>query len=356
MKLAILSYAYAPSLGGIESVSRLVADGLSSRGHDVTVVTKTPGESDDEFRVVRDPSPAELVRILKSVDAVVQSNVSLSLSWPLMMGVVRRRWVVVNHTPIARTDGRRTIKDRLKIMSLPANTYSVSRFLQEQTVPAVTRIMPNPFDDRVFSIDPRIAKRPAKHLLFVGRLAAVKGLDLLLRALAALAESDEGWRLTVVGDGPEREELVTLADRLGVESLVDFVGRRSGKELADVMRVHRVVVMPSRTHPAEAFPLVPLEAIACGCVVVGSHVGGLPEAIGQHGVLVPPDDLGALENALRTLASDPLAVQRITQQDSPASRHTIAAVAKEYERSIETAYVRRAAPRSLDTSEQVSTR
>lgn len=337
MKVALLSYVYAPSLGGIESASRLVADGLSDRGHDVRVITTTPGRSDDESRVTRRPSPPSLLRALNSADVVLQSNVSLALSWPLLAGLVQRRWVVVNHTPIARPDGRRALRDSLKIATLPRNAYSVSRFLQSLT-PVETRIMPNPYDDRVFGADLNRVRRDPRHLLFVGRLVPVKGLDLLLEALGILSRDDPMWRLTVVGDGSGRQGLVELSERLGIASRVDFVGKRFGRELAKTMAEFRIVVMPSREQPAEAYGMVALEAVASGCVVVASSVGGLPEAVGHCGVLVPPEDVPALTAALRDLTADAQKLTAIANADSPTATHTISAVAEAYERAISCEY------------------
>jgi glycogen(starch) synthase len=77
-----------------------------------------------------------------------------------------------------------------------------------------------------------------------------------------------------------------------------------GEALGRAMREHQVVVVPSRPEPPEALPLVPVESIASGCVVVASRQGGLPESVGSCGVLVPPEDPQALAQTVRELLSD----------------------------------------------------
>ncbi len=346
MKILLLSFAYAPSLGGIETVSQLVADGLEERGHEVRIITMSRGTSADEHRVTRRPGTKQLLSALRSSDAVVQSNVSLGLAWPLLLRLVRRRWVVVNHTPIARPDGRRSVRDWVKLSTLPRNSYSVSSFLAEATGPRKTRIMPNPYDDSIFR-DLGGARFPPRHLLFVGRLAPVKGLDILLKALAELRDGiSEDWRLTVVGSGPSELRYRHLATQLDLDSCVTFLGRRSGRDLAQTLNAHQIVVMPSRTTPPEAFPLVPMEAAACGCTVVGSNVGGLPESIGVAGEVFPAGDSAAMISTLRKVVESIEAGATRAETVQNVSRHTVTAVAQHYEQAITDGYLNRHQPRA----------
>ncbi|HKP93989.1 MAG TPA: glycosyltransferase, partial [Chthoniobacterales bacterium] len=110
-------------------------------------------------------------------------------------------------------------------------------------------------------------------------------------------------RLTIAGDGPERATLEKQAADAGLQAQVEFVGSRSSNELAALLRRHRLLVVPSRW--SEPFGIVALEAIACGCVVIGSSAGGLPEAIGPCGVTVPNGDVRALADAISHLLADP---------------------------------------------------
>jgi glycosyltransferase involved in cell wall biosynthesis len=143
----------------------------------------------------------------------------------------------------------------------------------------------------------------AKFVLFVGRLVRQKGADLLLRAFCTLGPKARRWRLVLVGEGPERLPLEALASALGLSARVDFVGWQNGARLADLYRSAVVAAMPSRYEP---FGMVALEAMACGCPVVASRVGGLKEVVadGESGYLVAPGDEADLSRRLEQVGSD----------------------------------------------------
>lgn len=138
----------------------------------------------------------------------------------------------------------------------------------------------------------------AEVLLFVGRIQALKGPDVVLRAAAEIVEREPERRaklVVVVLGGPsgsglaEPEHLQKLASELGITDLVRFVPPTAPSELADYYRAADLVVMPSHN---ESFGLVALEAQACGTPVVAANVGGLRTAVahGVSGVLVEGHD------------------------------------------------------------------
>ncbi len=136
----------------------------------------------------------------------------------------------------------------------------------------------------------------------VAMLERRKGHDVLFRALAALGMEARRIRCIVCGDGSERASLEELARTLGIADRVRFLGEQP--QVADVLAALDVFVLPSR---AEGLGVAVLEAMAMALPVVGSAVGGIPEAVvdGQTGLLVPPDDPSALGAAIDSLASDP---------------------------------------------------
>ncbi len=316
LKIALLSYAYAPGVGGIETVSKLLFDGLRARGHQVRVVTHTSadaqGSDPDGERIVRRPTAAGLLSTLRWADVVVQSNVSVGLAWPLTLGVVRRPWVVVNHTPIARSDGRRTWRDRLKLASLRgAHVYAVSSYLDSVTA-RNARLMHNPYDAESFHLPADLdAGQRQRELLFVGRIVRAKGLDVLIEALHLLAQDGFRPRLSIAGDGPEKQAAQARSAALGLEAQITWLGVLRGAFLGQAMREHKIVVVPSRPEPPEALPLVPVESIASGCAVIASRQGGLPESVGPCGMLVPPEDPRALAQAIRQMLTDDGLRQRL---------------------------------------------
>jgi glycosyltransferase involved in cell wall biosynthesis len=159
-------------------------------------------------------------------------------------------------------------------------------------------VIPNPYDEGTFRRIPGI--RRDRDLVFVGRLIPEKGADLLLEAAAALLP--RSLTVTIVGDGPMRAELEARAKNLGIQEMVCFSGAKQGGELARILNRHRIQVVPSRWQ--EPFGIVTLEGIACGCAVVGSDGGGLPDAIGPCGVTFRNDNASELARALGELLDD----------------------------------------------------
>ncbi|WP_417720649.1 glycosyltransferase family 4 protein [Salipiger sp.] len=142
----------------------------------------------------------------------------------------------------------------------------------------------------------------AKRLLFVGRLAGVKGVPILLDAVDALRGRHPDLRLTLIGDGPDRAALESRA--AGSGDHVRFLGYRSQDEVAEALRDTDVFVLPSF---AEGVPVVLMEAMAAGLPVVTTRIAGVPELVhhGETGLLVAPGDAAALTGALDRLLSDP---------------------------------------------------
>jgi D-inositol-3-phosphate glycosyltransferase len=147
-------------------------------------------------------------------------------------------------------------------------------------------------------------------LLWVGRIAPIKGLDTLLDAVARLAEGGQDMRLLVVGgdaDEPTSGHETSLRQRiarLGLEQSVRFVGPQPQSVLPLYYAASDVTVLPSYY---ESFGMVALEAMACGSPVIASRVGGLVTTVrdGVTGFLVPDGDVGALAERIETLVADP---------------------------------------------------
>jgi glycosyltransferase involved in cell wall biosynthesis len=164
-----------------------------------------------------------------------------------------------------------------------------------------------------FVAEPRKLAPDPPTLLYVGRLAPEKGVDVLLHAMVAVTESSDA-KLRIVGAGRERQRLVSLARRLALAERVEFVGPLAwGKHLFAEMRRATCLVAPSRS---EGYGLAILEAQAQGTPVVASAVGGVPEAVdgGRAGVLVPPGDPVRLAAAIGTVLSDAELQKRLSEQ------------------------------------------
>lgn len=160
-------------------------------------------------------------------------------------------------------------------------------------------IIPNGVDGSRFDAGQRDWTSP--RLLSAGRIVYQKGLDLGLRALAQLQELD--WHWYIAGDGPQMESLRTLAQELGIEGRITFLGWQSQDELADEYHQANLFLFPSRH---EGMPNAVLEAMASGLPVVATRIAGSEELVvdGETGMLVSPEDVDSLREGLRALLID----------------------------------------------------
>lgn len=152
-------------------------------------------------------------------------------------------------------------------------------------------------------------------LLSVGRLVTRKGHDMALRALPILRTTYDDLVYVIVGDGPDRARLESLADELRVSDMVVFAGRASARELAALYAAASVFVMPSRQigEDVEGFGLVFLEAGYHRVPVVGGNSGGIPEAVreGENGLLADPADPTDIAAKVARLLDDPALASRM---------------------------------------------
>jgi glycosyltransferase involved in cell wall biosynthesis len=147
---------------------------------------------------------------------------------------------------------------------------------------------------RPAEFEPVAADSGAGELLFVGELRKLKGVDVLIEAIALLKAQGEIVRAVIVGNGADRDAFVALADAKGVAAQVAFPGAMPARA---AFARGRLLVVPSR---AESLPYVVLEGIAAGLPVIATNVGGIPEIFGEDaGRLIPPADAAALAAAIR---------------------------------------------------------
>jgi glycosyltransferase involved in cell wall biosynthesis len=176
--------------------------------------------------------------------------------------------------------GERTAREVEQLLGLPVGTVrTIHNGVPDEPLEAHERPFPGPVVGAV------------------GRLEPQKGFDVLLRALRDVPQASA----VIVGDGEHRDELHTLADRLGIGERVRWIGWRDDRR--SYLPWFDVFVLPSRF---EGFPLALLEALLAQKAVVASEVGSVAEAVlpDQTGLLVPPDDPAALAAGIRKLLGD----------------------------------------------------
>lgn len=146
-------------------------------------------------------------------------------------------------------------------------------------------------------------KEPGKRLLFVGRLAAAKGLPILLESLATLQKKHPDILLTVIGDGSERRQLEQLTAKLGLSQNVNYAGYKSQLEVREYLQQTDIFVMSSF---AEGIPVVLMEAMASGVPVVATQIAGVSELVkhGINGYLVSPGDSMSLSENIEKLLNN----------------------------------------------------
>jgi glycosyltransferase involved in cell wall biosynthesis len=147
---------------------------------------------------------------------------------------------------------------------------------------------------------PILVRNTASDLVFLGELRPVKGVDVLIDAIAILHREGRAVTATLVGSGPERGALEAQVQRLGLAAAVCFKPAMPARE---ALSLGRIMVVPSRS---ESLPYVVLETAAAGKPLIATRVGGVPEIYGPLADrLVPPRDAAALARAIAETLDDP---------------------------------------------------
>lgn len=243
----------------------------------------------------------------------------------------------------------RLIRRNLRRASAIASTSEAMARQVRRLVPEIGEIAVTPFGVDVARFAPDASRRDPAQLVIgiVKSLAPKYGVDLLLRAVAGLRTDPrvqalpQRCRLVVVGDGPQRQELQALADQLGITEATQFAGAVPHAEVPAWLNRFDVCAAPSRLD-SESFGVAVLEASACALPVVVSDAGGLPEVVAheQTGLIVPRDDVAALQAALTRLVLDAPLRARLGAQGRERVlqryewRHCVALMEAAYARAI----------------------
>ena len=201
------------------------------------------------------------------------------------------------------------------------SAYTAARYAAQVGQPANrTRVIPNGLGPEDFVAI--AADSGAADFLFVGELRRLKGVDVMLSALAQVRER-HAVSAGIVGAGPDAAAFKREAARLGLDEIVSFKGPMPARE---AFRLGRALVIPSR---AESFPYIVLEAAAAALPMLATDVGGIPEIVaGTDTSLLPPGDAGALARAMLDVLDNPAAAQAraLRLQQAVGERFTVAAM------------------------------
>jgi glycosyltransferase involved in cell wall biosynthesis len=333
LRIALPTGIFPPDIGGPASYVPRIAAALAARGHSVEVITLAddPDAGGDHpfpvFRLRR--GTARIPRMIRTVQAIAASaraadvvyanglfiEAAVAAAWtrkPLAMKIVGDwAWERAQN----RKEGSLSIEEFQSRLQ-PPRSEAVKRLRSAVTRRAKRIITPSRFLRRIVAgwgmpedkisvvynaLEPPPEGPPAdlpsfsgRTLITVARLVRWKGIDSLLEILQRRGE----WRLLVVGDGPERENLEALAVRLGLADRVTFTGGVPRSRVFSYMRAADLFVLNSLY---EGLPHIVLEAFAAGLPVLATSAGGTEEAVedGVNGLLIP-----CRRNDLLTAAAD----------------------------------------------------
>lgn len=336
MRVLVWSETFWPATGGVELfLERLIAD-LVAHGHDVQVLTSyrhADRPDDDEvagvrvrrvplFETLRERRPESILRLRRAVASMIAefrpdvTHINMLGPGPALLfdtPAASPSVLTIHGTFESLHDaGADTILGRaLRRATWVTACSQVSLDWALRLLPEVRAKASVVF----LGIDiPAAAPPPPRfvppRLAAVGRLVPMKGFDVAIDALARVRAVHPDAHLTIAGDGPERPALEARAAALGLADATTFLGWQSQADVFALQAASSLCVMPSRstrTEYTEGLGLVALEAAATARVVVGTNVGGVPEAIvhGETGLLVPPDDAAAMAGAILRLLADP---------------------------------------------------
>ncbi len=334
MRILHLYKDYFPVLGGIENHVRDLARMQAARGHEVTVLETGPAprvvtEDDAGVRVIKVPRQAVVASTPLSlayyahVRRLAADVTHVHVPYPVAETAQRLlgrtgRVVITYHSDVVRQRGLLTLYAPIlrhvlaradAIIATSAPYVRSSPFLS--AVAAKTVVVPLGIDPARFrDPDPgaverlraRLGAPEATLFVSVGRLRYYKGLDVAIKALAAVPNT----RLVLVGSGPMEAEWRALAAATGVADRVVFAGEIGDDELP-LWFAAGDVYLSSASHRSEAFGISILEGMASGRPVISTELGTGTSFINRHGVsglVVPAGDVDALAGAMATLRDD----------------------------------------------------
>jgi glycosyltransferase involved in cell wall biosynthesis len=338
VRVVVVSGIWPPDPGGPASHAPAIADFLAGRGHGVEVVTTADDEPSrraypvawaprrSPFRHVR---AALLVRragrradVVYATSMIRRAAIGSQLARrPLFVKLVsdevferaaREGRYVGTLDEFQHVSGGARARflraTRNRALRRARHVFCPSAYLRDVALrwgldPARVSVLPNPAPE-LPALPPRDELRrelafSGNTLVFAGRLGPQKALDVLLRALTGVP----GVALVVAGDGPERAPLERMSVELGLDGRVSFLGAVPRERVLGLFHAADVSVLPSAW---ENFPHTVVEALAVGCPVIATAVGGVPEVVrdGKNGLLVAPRDPAALAAAIERFFAD----------------------------------------------------
>jgi len=343
MRILFLSAAFWPRTGGVQVFAEHLLEALSVRGHDFLVVAEQDASDlplEDSYKgipVVRLPLTWRKRQGIDALAGARQRLATLKRSFKPQLvhtnavsdidffhhttaDVSPCPWLVTLHgkwPPVRESLVRRTLHAADWITGCSSWILEEGRRL-EPGISSRSSVILHGID--MPSDVPTPLPFDPPHLLFIGRLSPEKGVDVALAALSRLLRDDRSIRLSIAGDGPDRDALERQTEKLGVRQSVRFLGWMAQEDIPALINAATVVLLPS---VQEAFGLVALEAAAMARPVVATRCGGIPEIIvhGKTGLLMETPSALALAEKVAWLLANP---EIASQMGRDARQHALA--------------------------------
>jgi glycosyltransferase involved in cell wall biosynthesis len=360
-RILIWSASYAPVEGGLQTVVKELANGLSKKGHKVSVLTNRipislkAHELTNNITVTRlrffhiiKPVhsvkdvlgsiygailfPVRLFQIIKIIGRFKPDVINIQFPgqqiwfiWILKAIFKNIKWIISLHGDEIlkyyafdskgnppQIKAALSFSERIQFLILKRNIIhadeltTCSEYLMTMTkklfksAEMTGKVVHNGIDYPLFST-PKSRLIKQEYIFACGRLTYAKGFDLLIKAYALLPESLRlRYKLVIAGSGIEKENLVTEAIKLEIQNRIQFYGSSTQPETASLLQHSVLTVIPSRR---ETFGLVMLEAMATGVNVLATNVGGIPEIAKFGNIFLSDPDFNAIADKMRDILS-----------------------------------------------------
>jgi glycosyltransferase involved in cell wall biosynthesis len=364
MRIGMMADAYKPHVSGITSYISIYKQSLEAAGHDVYVFTFGGDETvDDERNVIRtrglplvDTGLFISIRYSTQAQKLLRSMDLVHVHHPFTSGQLAIRYCKPEGIPLVFTNHTRydlyaqaylpmvpeALGDAFLRAYLPpfcracdlviAPSAGLREVLFRLGVDMPIEVVPNGVDIEPFrSPEKRVARKELGFtdsdivLTYMGRLGPEKNLVFLMRAFGGLAKTYEQVKLLIIGDGPERENLIDRARYMDIADQVVFTGMIPYADLPGYLHVADAFVTASVT---EVHPLSVIEAMASGLPVVGIQSPGVGDIVedGVTGFLAPEEDLAVFTAKMTRMVTDGDCRAKMSQQ----AREAVKAYAIEY--------------------------
>lgn len=342
-KILLYAHSFWPAIGGAETYTRLLAEGISAdNAFQTTVVTQTPHGGRDlcwQFGIVRRPGLHRLWHLVQSADLVFAAGPALA---PMLLATMAGKPFVVEHhgyqaicpnglllnkfrggiCSMAFVDKRYgecyrccgVTRGRARSVIQLALTFlrrhlcgraeahvAVSHHVRSRHGLERMQVIYHGVPNLEVPQNASVGSKTAVHFGYVGRLVEEKGLPLLVEAAGTLKSQGVLFRLSFIGDGPVKHSLAKQAEAAGLDGQIHFTGFLEGPALQQAVSALDVVVMPSIWE--ETAGLAAMEQMMRGRVVLAADLGGLGEIVGDGGIKFRPFDSNDLADRMLELTN-----------------------------------------------------